>query len=67
MHRSQNWLDMAIEFKEVEMMAKNDDFDPKFDDYLRSQGITTDGGKEVVKMTKEEVIEEYDNLDLSKF
>ena len=54
-HREMSFIDMAIEWKEEKIMQNI--FNPKEEDnYV-----------ETVKMTAEEIDEDYENLDLSQF
>ena len=66
-HRKANWIDMAIEYRESVIFnrlssesktLRNEDED--------GEGFTSDNDR-VVSMTQEEIDEDYNNLDLSKF
>jgi curved DNA-binding protein CbpA len=63
-HREQSFIDMAIEYKEVQKMKQikeqireQEDEDMKFGE----------DDPRIVKMTRKEVEDEYDNLDLNQF
>jgi len=67
-HREMNFIDMAVEYRE-EMLLKEmaDKEDIKDEEAVDRQFGLNEGKKEVIKMTKEEVDDEYENLDLSQF
>lgn len=58
-HREMSFIDMAVEYREqiTFMRATNEEEPP----------LITEEDSKVVRMTKEEIDEEYENLDLSKF
>jgi len=62
-HRRANFIDMLIEYRETILLYKKNEFD--------DENIIVDNEtisfKDDVKMTKDEIIEEYENLDLSQF
>lgn len=62
MHREMNFIDMYIEYQEESLLTEiiyKEDIEEDID-----LGINEN---EIVKMSKQEIDEDYDNLDLSKF
>lgn len=61
-HREMNFIDMYIEYQEELLL----------NDIIEQEDIEEDidlgiNGKEVVKLSKQEIDDDYDNLDLSNF
>lgn len=61
-HREMNFIDMYIEYQEELMLQETKDSYEEIED--SELGIKDD---KVVKMSKEEIDDDYDNLDLSQF
>ena len=61
-HKEVDFIDMLVDFEEQIMVDKalRSDEDSEFDHLLPD-------GSEVVKMTKAEIDEEFDKIDLTKF
>lgn len=63
-HRSMSFIDMYVEYQEELLLRESERFlDEKENEEI---GLINDNDS-VVKMSKKEVDEEYDNLDLSNF
>lgn len=61
-HREMNFIDMYIEYQEERLLQEtHDSYEEEEDSRL---GIKDDN---VVKVSKEEIDNDYDNLDLSQF
>lgn len=61
-HREMNFIDMYIEYQEELLL----------NDIIEQEDIEEDidlgiNGKEIVKLSKQEIDDDYDNLDLSNF
>lgn len=61
-HREMNFIDMNIEYQEELLL----------NDIMEQEDIEEDidlgiNGKEIVKLSKQEIDDDYDNLDLSNF
>ena len=61
-HREMNFIDMYIEYQEELLL----------NDIMEQEDIEEDidlgiNGKEIVKLSKKEIDDDYDNLDLSNF
>lgn len=66
-HRNMNFIDMLIEYRE-EIVVKR--FQKEYKErqeflYNKELGLETDN--KVLKMSKQEIDDEYENLDLSQF
>lgn len=58
-HREMNFIDMAVEYREqINFMRATNE---------RDEPIRSEEDERVVRMTEEEIDEDYENLDLSKF
>lgn len=68
-HREMNFIDMYIEYREEFLLKKAiDDYDKSVSDAEdEALGLNDGSKKKVVKMTKQEIDEDFDNLDLSQF
>lgn len=66
-HREMNFIDMYIEYQEDLLLKEvKDDYNNEQEEIEDTMlGIHKD--KEVVKLSKEEIDDDYENLDLSKF
>ncbi len=63
-HREQSFIDMAIEYREVQKMKLlKEKIHQEEEDELKVGEVDP----RIVKMTKKEVEDEYDNLDLNQF
>jgi hypothetical protein len=67
-HREMNFIDIYVEYQEGLLLKKSND------DYEAEQSELEDeilglkpNNKEIVKMTDDEIDEDYDNLDLTQF
>lgn len=62
-HREMNFIDMYIEYQEdllLNEIIEQDDIEEDID-------LGINNGREVVKLSKQEIDDDYDNLDLSNF
>ena len=62
-HREMNFIDMYIEYQEdllLNEIKEQEDIEEDID-------LGINDGKEIVKLSKQEIDDDYDNLDLSKF
>ena len=68
-HRQMTHLDMYIEFREIKMieLSRKEAERKKDEEDMRLLGVKSDPRKAVKKMTKKELDEEYDNLDINQF
>lgn len=66
-HREMNFIDMYIEHQEELLLQKVSDNYSEEQDEEENKTLGIHGDKEVVKLSKEEIDEDYENLDLSKF
>ena len=74
-HRALNFIDMAIEYAEDNVLAREDEksmhlnernFEQKIG--LKIKGSEDNQGfKKAIKMNKKQIEEEFENIDLSKF
>lgn len=65
LHREQNFIDMAIEFLEERRIKQMREAIRKREE--EELYVHSPDDDKVVKMTKEEIADEYDNLDLTQF
>ena len=61
-HREMNFIDICIEYQEDFLLNKSQS---EYDDSDEELGISS--SEDVIKPTIEEIDNDYDNLDLSKF
>lgn len=66
-HREMNWIDMAIEYREEIEVTREIEARDRAEDEWMDESIGLGKNKEVVKLTKQEIDNDYENLDLSKF
>lgn len=68
-HREMNFIDMYVEYREEFLLKRAiDDYDKSVSDKEDEElGLNDGSKKKVVKMTKQEIDEDFDNLDLSQF
>lgn len=68
-HREMNFIDMYIEYREEFLLKKAvDEFEQSIsDEEDKKLGLKDGSDKKVVKMTKQEIDEDFENLDLSQF
>lgn len=62
-HREMNFIDMYIEYQE-ELLLKEKIYEEDIEEDI---DLGINNGKEVVKLSKQEIDDDYDNLDLSQF
>lgn len=61
-HREMNFIDMYTEYQE-ELLLRSSDIIEQEEDI----DLDINDGKEIVKLSKQEIDDDYDNLDLSNF
>lgn len=72
-HRDACFIDMVVEYKEdiyFKKLMENDednDFEKEVDEIINSTDKSSKLGKKIVKMTKKELDDEFDNLDIENF
>lgn len=68
-HREMNFIDMYIEYREEFLLNKAiEEHDKAVSDREDEElGIKDGSSKRVVKMTKQEIDDDFENLDLSQF
>lgn len=62
-HREMNFIDMYIEYQE-ELLLKEKIYEEDIEEDI---DLGINNGKEVVKLSKQEIDDDYNNLDLSQF
>ncbi len=68
-HREMNFIDMYIEYREEFLLNKAiEEHDKAVSDREDEElGLKDSSSKRVVKMTKQEIDDDFENLDLSQF
>lgn len=66
-HREMNFIDMYIEYQEDLLLKEVKDNYDEEQDRLENEELGIKSDKEVVKLSKQEIDDDYDNLDLSQF
>lgn len=68
-HREMNFIDMYIEYREEFLLNKAiEEYDKSVSDREdEEQGLKDGSEKRVIKMTKQEIDDDFENLDLSQF
>lgn len=68
-HREMNFIDMYIEYREEFLLNKAiDEYDKSVSDREDEElGLKDGSEKRVIKMTKQEIDDDFENLDLSQF
>ena len=68
-HREMNFIDMYIEYREEFLLNKAiEEYDKSVSDREDEELGLKDGSKKrVIKMTKQEIDDDFENLDLSQF
>ena len=66
-HRSMSFIDMLIEYREEIVVNRVRKEYQERQEYLANKELGLESDSKVVKMTKEEIDDEYENLDLTKF
>ena len=66
-HRSMNFIDMLIEYREEIVVNRVRREYQERQEYLANKELGLESDSKVMKMSKEEIDDEYENLDLTKF
>lgn len=66
-HRAMNFIDMAIEYKEAELISKMYEKSEAAAQEREDAELGIVHSSDEVKMSKEQIDEDYNNLDLSQF
>lgn len=68
-HREMNFIDMYIEYREEFLLNKAiDEYDKSISNREDEElGLKDGSEKRVIKMTKQEIDDDFENLDLSQF
>lgn len=68
-HREMNFIDMYIEYREEFLLNKAiEEYDKSVSDREDEElGLKDGSEKRVIKMTKQEIDDDFENLDLSQF
>jgi len=68
-HREMNFLDMLIEYQEDFLISESFSEDEKEEDEIENEnlGLIDENKDKIVKLTKEEIDSDYNNLDLTQF
>lgn len=68
-HREMNFIDMYIEYREEFLLNKAiEEYDKSVSDREDKElGLKDGSEKRVIKMTKQEIDDDFENLDLSQF
>lgn len=66
-HREMNFIDMLIEYREEIAMVELVENYKRRKEEQENRELGLDGGKEVIKLSKEQIDDDYENLDLSQF
>jgi hypothetical protein len=70
-HLDMDMIDMRIDFEEEEMLRRVSEERERRDEAAENEALglnhLTGSGKEIVHMSKDEIEEDYENLDLSQF
>lgn len=68
-HREMNFIDMYIEYREEFLLNKAiEEYDKSISDREDEElGLKDGSEKRVIKMTKQEIDDDFENLDLSQF
>lgn len=66
-HREMNFIDIFVEYQEGLLLKQNQDKYEQEQSDLEDEAIgLTSSSKEIVKLTSEEIDDDYENLDLTK-
>lgn len=66
-HREMNFIDMSIEYQEELFFKELIEEDKLKEEEKENHALGLSSDKEVVKLTNEEIDNDYENLDLSQF
>ena len=64
-HREMNFIDMSIEYQEELLLRESERISEEQEN--EEIGFNNDNRSDVVNLSKKEIDEDYDNLDLSNF
>lgn len=66
-HREMNLIDIYLEYQEENLLKQYRERQEREKDEAENRALKIDSNKEVIKMSKKEIDEDYENLDLSQF
>lgn len=68
-HREMNFIDMLIEYQEEILINKVISEDEYNEDEIENEvlGLKDENKKEVIKLSEEEITDDYENLNLEQF
>lgn len=66
-HRAMSFIDMLIEYREEIVVKRVQKEYRERQEFLQNKELGLDTDDRVVKMSKQEIDDEYENLDLSQF
>lgn len=66
-HREMNFIDMFIEYQEEIEIQKSINKEEGWEDEVENEALDLNTKNEVVKISQEEIDEDFENLDLEQF